>query len=242
MICRPPKAVTFDAYNTLFNFADDARTALASILPVDAYEKMDEVWQTMNRVVMEKLEEFNDRSRGDFDGFVSMSDIHTACFTEAKARFVPSLDVEAATNAWNAYIAHVPLYDDAIAAVEWVAERYPTAIVSDIDTWMLEENPHRKKLPIPHAITSEGDASYKAMTDTTMFHAAAQVLGCEPDEIVHVGDSSADVIGVKRVGGRAIWLNRFGRRLGNGVPRTDAEIRVLDELPAALTSLIEEEP
>lgn len=234
-------AITFDAYNTVLDFASGARARVRDMLAefgVNGGERhVDAVLSTMNRVVVGRLDEFIGRTRGSFAEFVTLDEIHRSMFADVERNLIPGFDVDRATDSWNRYIAGVPLYDDAHGAVDWAAARGPTAIVSDIDTWMLAENPNVRSLPIRGMVTSQDDVSYKAMADCTMFNAAAKLLGCEPGQIVHVGDSSADVIGVQRAGGRAVWLNRNGATLAGTVPAPDAVISTLAQLPQACERL-----
>jgi len=233
-------AITFDAYNTLFDFITDAERALRAILPPEGRQHLRDVLETMNAAVPRLLDQFLGRRRSDFSEFLTLAAIHRAGFDEVKAHILPALDVDAATDAWNRYIAQVPLYPDARAAVEWVAARFPIAIVSDIDTWMLEDNVRRTGLPIRHVVTSEREGTYKAMADSTMFQVAARLLGCAPRDIVHVGDSSADIIGARRAGARAIWLNRPGIQRPMTMPAPDGEIYTLAELPNVLAPIARE--
>jgi FMN phosphatase YigB (HAD superfamily) len=237
----PISAVTFDAYKTLLDFQSDSEAELDSILDAlgmsHAKVHTTAILATMGDVVNEWLERFIERTRSDFAEYIRLHDIHHAMFVEIERAFASGMDVAKATDMWNRYIARVPLYDDAHSAVEWAATRWPTAIVSDIDTWMLAENPNVKPLPLRGLITSEDELTYKAMSDCTMFQAAAKLLDCAPEGIVHIGDSSADVIGIQRVGGRAVWLNRNGSELGSDVPEPEATITTLAELPAVLAGL-----
>ena len=68
--------------------------------------------------------------------------------------------------------------------------------------------------------------------DPRIFEIALQETGCEPHELLHVGDSpESDVAGAIGVGAHAVLLDRNGSREGVGaVP----EIRSLAELPSLL--------
>jgi FMN hydrolase / 5-amino-6-(5-phospho-D-ribitylamino)uracil phosphatase len=70
-----------------------------------------------------------------------------------------------------------------------------------------------------------------------MFQTAAEKLGCRTDQIAHVGDSAADILGARRAGARAIWLNRKAGTLPRGTHRSDAEISTLAQLPTVLTRM-----
>ena len=70
-----------------------------------------------------------------------------------------------------------------------------------------------------------------------MFEVACKRVGCQPAELLHVGDSlSSDVQGANAVGARSVWLNR------EGVPNEtaivpDFEVRALTEVPPLLAAL-----
>ncbi|HUI38551.1 MAG TPA: HAD family hydrolase, partial [Thermoplasmata archaeon] len=69
--------------------------------------------------------------------------------------------------------------------------------------------------------------------DPRIFELALRRSGCRPDEAVHVGDSwEADVLGARRAGLRAIWVDRAGRgpdRRGPRVSDLGGVVASLDE-------------
>jgi HAD superfamily hydrolase (TIGR01509 family) len=82
-----------------------------------------------------------------------------------------------------------------------------------------------------------------AKPDRGIFAVAERALGLSPARCVLVGDSPVnDVVGAKRSGWRAIWIDR----VGNGtfpVPegcaeRPDAIVTSLDSLPAVLSAMV----
>ena len=73
--------------------------------------------------------------------------------------------------------------------------------------------------------------------DPALFRIALREAGCDPGEMLHVGDSlEFDVVGAQAAGVRAVWLNRT-RATAPGDVRPDAEIRGLDELQPVLDRL-----
>ena len=70
--------------------------------------------------------------------------------------------------------------------------------------------------------------------DPRIFEVAFRKAGCEPCELLHVGDSlESDVAGAKAAGSKAIWLNRnLDARDGGTEPAF--EIRSLLELDRIL--------
>ncbi|WDZ96791.1 HAD family hydrolase [Herbaspirillum sp. WKF16] len=70
----------------------------------------------------------------------------------------------------------------------------------------------------------------RAKPDAAIFHAACDALGVAPAETVYVGDDlQLDVQGAQQAGLRAVWMNRFGRVLPQGIV-PDAVCRDLHEL------------
>ena len=72
--------------------------------------------------------------------------------------------------------------------------------------------------------------------DPRIFEVALREAGCEPSELLHVGDSlENDVAGAKAVGSKAAWLNR-SLDARDGRTKPDIEIRSLMELDGKLGS------
>jgi HAD hydrolase, family IA, variant 1 len=64
--------------------------------------------------------------------------------------------------------------------------------------------------------TSEDAKSYKPRKE--LFELALKNTGLSPDEVLHIGDSiSSDVKGATAVGINAIWINRSGKEVPEGV-------------------------
>lgn len=78
----------------------------------------------------------------------------------------------------------------------------------------------------------------KSKPNPEFFHAVLERIGCSPGEAAMVGDGySADVVGAKRAGLRAIWFNPAGARCPLAHPVHDAEIWALADLSATLGAL-----
>lgn len=74
------------------------------------------------------------------------------------------------------------------------------------------------------------------------FARAAELAGSGSERWVHVGDSlESDVLGAQRFGLRAVWLNRRGLELPEGV-HPDAELRSLEALPETVDRLLGRPP
>jgi putative hydrolase of the HAD superfamily len=70
------------------------------------------------------------------------------------------------------------------------------------------------------------------------FARAVELVGCAPDQFVHVGDEiDTDVLGAQAFGMRAVWLNRGGAELPADV-RPDGVISSLEPLPDLVDALL----
>jgi FMN phosphatase YigB (HAD superfamily) len=70
------------------------------------------------------------------------------------------------------------------------------------------------------------------------FARAVELIGHGPEQFVHVGDEiETDVLGAQAFGMRAVWLNRGGAEVPEGV-RPDAVISTLEPLPDLVDRLL----
>ena len=108
-----------------------------------------------------------------------------------------------------------PIFEDASALLERLQGRYRVVISTDADCSMV-----RDLLPrIPHelAFVSEELGAYKAYRDGSFFRQVIKKTGVQPQEILHIGDGSSDLIGAKLCGIDVYHVDREGRGLPQGV-------------------------
>lgn len=92
----------------------------------------------------------------------------------------------------------------------------PVYIVSNIDRDDIRSALEYHGLKPAGVFTSEDARSYKPREE--IFQLALQSTGLSGSEAVHIGDSlSSDVKGAGAAGIHAIWLNRSGREVPEGV-------------------------
>lgn len=107
-----------------------------------------------------------------------------------------------------------PLFDDSKEFFE--KSPLPIYIVSNIDTADIMQAVEYHGLKPAGVFTSEDARSYKPRRE--LFELALQKTGLKPDEVIHIGDSiSSDVKGASELGINALWLNRFGKNIPDGV-------------------------
>jgi putative hydrolase of the HAD superfamily len=138
--------------------------------------------------------------------------------------------VEAAFAAFFDARNEVELYDDVEVALAELAGRYALASLSNGNADL-----ERIGLRRHFRATIHARAVGAAKPDPRIFAVAARTLGLEPGEIAHVGDDpELDVLGARRAGMVAVWLNRTGATWPLADQRPDLTVTRLDQLPAAL--------
>lgn len=114
-------------------------------------------------------------------------------------------------DAYEAYFAarcQVEHYPDSLDALRRLAARVPLAAISNGNACL-------RRIGIAELFAFQLGAREHgaAKPDPAIFHAACARLGCEPAQVLHVGDDiDTDVLGAQRAGLRSAWLNRDGRR------------------------------
>ena len=107
-----------------------------------------------------------------------------------------------------------PIFEDSKEFFE--KSNQPIYIVSNIDTADILQAISYHDLHPAGVFTSEDAKSYKPRKE--LFELALKRTGLKADEVIHIGDSvSSDVNGAAGVGIRALWLNRSGKNVPQGV-------------------------
>ena len=107
-----------------------------------------------------------------------------------------------------------PIFEDSKEFLE--NSPLPVYIVSNIDKADIEEAIHFHGLNPAGVFTSEDAKSYKPCGK--IFDMALEEAGLRPNEVIHIGDSiGSDVKGARRKGIRALWINRNGKEVPDGV-------------------------
>ena len=165
------------------------------------------------------------------DRFAKQREIELESLRGAARDCGAKVDVEALSAELFAYwAAPAPL----AGAAEFLRDcPLPLCIVSNIDDAELAAAICGLGWDLPRVVTSEGCRAYKPRGE--MFRTALELLGCEPSEVLHVGDSlGSDVGGALAAGIDVAWLNPTGRAPGEHQPRY--VINSVRDVPPLLTS------
>ena len=141
--------------------------------------------------------------------------------------------VERAFEVFYAARNEVELYPDALDALRALSARWPIASVSNGNADL-----HRIGLGEYFAATVTARNIGVAKPDPAIFRRAATYLDVPAHEIAHVGDDpELDVVGAKKAGMLAVWLNRHDRAWPLDDVGPDVTITTLAELEPELDRL-----
>lgn len=137
-------------------------------------------------------------------------------------------DPAGAERAFEVFIAgrnQVELYPDVAVALARLAARYPIAALTNGNADLA-----RIGLGAHFRFTLGAREHGAAKPEASIFLAACARLACAPHEVLHIGDDpELDVIGAKRAGLHAAWINRPGVSWHHPL-RPDVSVRDLAQL------------
>lgn len=128
----------------------------------------------------------------------------------------------------------VELYDEALAVLERLAQKYTLGALTNGNADIYKTDAAEY---FDFAFLAEDIGASKPHPD--MFHAALETAGTAAHEMVHVGDDPVhDIGGAQKVGMHTVWMNSRDKTWPGG-DRADREIDNLQHLPAAITAIEE---
>ncbi|HGJ64834.1 TPA: HAD family hydrolase [bacterium] len=224
---RKIKALSFDMYRTLINTKDFHEQAVFEILTINNsnsiepdkfHSRWDEIYDEVYLAIKE-------------DKFLRLYDVSIESLRLTMKEFGIKGDPETGVELWLKKYEKAELFPEVEEVLDILSKRCPIIITSNVDNddagyAMLRQ----KNLPVIATITSEDSKSYKP--DCKIFYDALSVLKCQPENVLHIGDSqTADVLGGNKAGMLTAWLNRPPfKKLRQGIPKPDYEISDLREL------------
>jgi 2-haloalkanoic acid dehalogenase type II len=212
----PVKAITFDAYGTLFRNENlmliPQRIVADHELPVRTDDVLRQ-WITLYTEATQRTP------------FRTLREIQETILS----RLLRHLDVHADAlpyvDLFFQVTTKVELYPEVLNVLNGIG--LPSAIVSNAD----HEHVAAWNLPLPVRFTLISEAAKAYKPHPLIFQQALRRLDLQPHEVLHVGDSEVDdVRGAQAAGLAAAWVNRDGRSRSPDVPKPDLEIADLTEL------------
>lgn len=199
--------ISVDMFQTLVNVNSRRECFWNKLLP-SAFPKhlTDKYWDEATVLIFGNYDKLFSRD-GEFINSRTIMEISfRELFQQAGLDFQPE---EAAQFLTEEHGLSSP-YEDTESFLQQVGKHYPICVVSDADDDMIR--PLVDLYEFDKVFTSEQYQSYKGSPDGRFFQAVIGHYGVEPEKILHIGDSKHDVLGAKRAGLKACWLNRKGRK------------------------------
>lgn len=157
--------------------------------------------------------------------FRTQRDIEYQSLARTIEHFKSSADAVKLSNMMFEYWVKPPIFEEARQFFEECS--VPIYIVSNIDTKDILEAVEFHGLKPSAIFTSEDAKSYKPRKE--LFEYALKATGLNPEQVVHIGDSlSSDIKGAASVGIDAIWINRGGRNVPDGVKAVGNLMEILE--------------
>jgi 2-haloalkanoic acid dehalogenase type II len=218
---RRPRFITFDVFGTLFRVEEVAsREVMEDIVKRNNLsmtpEELAEVW-------------WEKSYRVAHEGFLTVREATKVALSRLLQEVGSEDDPEGYTRRLLEHWAATDPYPEVPRALDTLRD-FELGIVSNIDDDVLEELLRRSGLQgtFTVKVTSEACRTYKP--DARIFEEALKRAGCRPEDALHIGDSPVeDVLGPKRVGMMAGWVNRRGEELKGRVPQPDFVVADLEK-------------
>jgi 2-haloalkanoic acid dehalogenase type II len=223
---RGIKAVAFDAYGTLFNFTEPDFIATMAEICADQGLEADaaDLWKRFLKA--------SDVMRSEHHEDPVYKRYDQAWADQFEMVFA---DLGLAGDAWKAsrlfkqQLAEADAFDDVQPVLGALREHYAVALLSNADDDFLHEVLERNGLHFETIITSEAAGAIKP--NAAIFNYLADRLGMDNGQVLYAGDNPIpDVLGPKRAGMAAAWVNREGYRKPRNIPFPDLRVKSLTEL------------
>lgn len=165
------------------------------------------------------------------DRFYTMREVYLDCAQTVLDKIKLSVSPEVIVD--NLILQHskAPLYNDVKECIAKLQNKYRIILSSDSNHIMV--NDLLRQLTYDELFISDDISSYKGSPDGGFFWQVIRRIGVKPDEILHIGDSSSDIIGANRAGVISCWINREKSIWTNEI-KPDYTIESLSELTKVL--------
>jgi putative hydrolase of the HAD superfamily len=168
-----------------------------------------------------------ERSEGKF---ILTKQIYERCFEKLFRTYQIDFSATEATNILIQEHQNAICYEETKPFLDVVCSRYQVCIVSDTDIAMLPKFYEEYNISL---FASEVYRSYKNDNSNQMFKEVISHYKVAPNRIIHIGDTTSDVLGAKREGITTCWVNR-NNELWTEEVEPDYTISNLNELKVIL--------
>ena len=220
---RGIKVVSLDMFQTLVNLRSRKESVWRRILQ-NSYT--DEKANIYNDVSMKNI--INILENQVYEGeFKELKEVFKLGYEEAFKELEVDLDKELCADIFIEEHNLSEEYEDSLEFVKRAKEKYIVCLTSDADYIMIDNLIKRYDF---NKIFISGDVKrYKKHPSGKIFNEIIKEFNVNPEEVLHIGDSTSDIVGAQNVGMKTCWINRHDYKLkDNVVP--DIRVSSLKEL------------
>lgn len=147
--------------------------------------------------------------------FLNLKSIFEPSFFEISKEIGLDFDSKEAVEIFLDEHGNAQIYEDAIQFFEALGNTIPVCLVSDADTEMITRL--LDKFNFDTVFISEHVRAYKNEPNSRIFKEVLKHYDIDPGKVIHIGDSSADILGAYKNGIKACWINRQGHKWENDI-------------------------
>lgn len=138
--------------------------------------------------------------------FINMEDIFLECSKKALDEIAFVTTPEKIVDFLMQEHSKAPFYDEVLPYLKRISKKHKIVLSSDSNHIMVDNI--IKQVPCEEVFISEDLCCYKEDSQGRFFHKVLERLKINPSDIIHIGDSAADIIGADKAGIATCWLNR----------------------------------
>lgn len=167
------------------------------------------------------------QSASSNEEFVNLKTMFRPFFKTVLEEMNISFDAQEAVKIFMDEHTNATPYDDVESFFTLLGNMLPMCLVTDADYEMVL--PLLKKYKFDEIFISEKVMSYKNEPNSRIFKEVLKHYSINPSKVLHIGDSSSDIIGANRVGIKTCWINRENIEWKYN-PRPDYTVKSLNEV------------
>jgi len=151
---------------------------------------------------------FNKFQKSVFENkeFINLKTMFAPFFYTVLKEMNITFDAEEAVKIFMDEHTNAAPYDDVENFFVSIGDALPICLVSDADYEMIL--PILKRYKFDEIFISEKIKSYKNAPNSKIFTEVLKHYSINPSKVIHIGDSSSDIIGANRIGIKTCWINR----------------------------------
>jgi len=138
---------------------------------------------------------------------LNLKSLFTPCFLEITKELGIDFNPDEAVRIFLDEHGRATSYEDATMFFQLIGDSIPVCLVSDADNEMIL--PLLERFKFDKVFISEKVRSYKNEPKGRIFREVLTHYNINPKKIIHIGDSSSDIIGANKFGITTCWINRY---------------------------------